>query len=119
MSDASHTQALPSTARRSTSVYVSGCVYAPWHAAAKAQGLSKSEWLEEVILLTAPLLGSPQTRATAAAKAWVRLRQAGHRGASRELQHWACATGELTPGTVALLTDDERQALGLAQTQQP
>jgi hypothetical protein len=102
--------------RTPTSIYASSAIREPWHSAAKAQDMSKSELLEEVILLTAPLLGGCETLATHAARAWVRLRQAGHRGPSKDLRHWACGSGlELDAGTVALLTEAERLTLGLSE----
>jgi hypothetical protein len=100
--------------RTPTSFYLSSAIREPLAAAAKAQDMSKSELLEEVLLLTSPLLGGCETVATHAAKAWVRLRQAGYRWNSKDLRHWACGIGvELDAGTVLLLTEAEREALGV------
>lgn len=106
--------------RTATSFYASRAIQEPWSTAARAQDMSKSELLEEVLLLTSPLLGGCETVATHAARAWVRLRQAGHRWNSKDLRHWACGSGlDLDQGTIALLTEAECSALGVAPTEAP
>lgn len=101
--------------KRVTSIYADDAISAPWDQAAKAQGIAKGTWLEEAVLLVAPLSGAPVTPLTVACRAWVRLRAAGNRAESDELRTWALlpavAREPLSERVVLALTEEERTAL--------
>lgn len=97
-------------------MYLESDVSAALKAAAAAQGVSASAWLEEAILLMAAVCGTPAP-ASAAALVWVRLRSAGHVAAGNQVRAFAFAPAEarepLTDEVEALLTPEEKNRLGL------
>ena len=101
--------------KRVTSIYADDAISLPWDQAAKAQGIAKGAWIEEAVLLVAPLSGAPVTPLTVACRAWVRLRAAGARRESDELRTWALlpvlAREPLSANTWGALTEDEKAGL--------